>query len=62
VRAAICANLAHFGIALDAPANNHNALLINRPTTPVSVWVIPTNEEAMIAQHTPTLLTQQGAK
>ncbi len=62
VRAAICANLAHFGITLDAEANNHNTPLISRPTTPGSGWVIPTNEEAMIAQHTTTLLIPESAK
>jgi acetate kinase len=59
VRAAICAKLAHFGIAIDDTANDQNALLISHPTAPVSVWVIPTNEEAMIAEHTITLLSQQ---
>ncbi|MGC8532412.1 MAG: acetate/propionate family kinase [Acidiphilium sp.] len=60
VRAGICANLAHFGITLDDTANNQNALLVSRPTTPVAVYVIPTDEEAMIAEHSLTLLANQA--
>ncbi len=52
VRALLCEKLAFMGIKLDAAANAANALRISTPDSAVSVWVIPTNEERMIAQHT----------
>ena len=51
VRAALCSNLAWLGIKLDEQANR-----ISAPDSAVSVWVIPTNEELMIAQHTLALV------
>ena len=43
------------GIALDGSANSRHAPLISLPeTTPV--YVVPTDEELMIAQHTLSLL------
>jgi acetate kinase len=48
------------GIEIDAPANNVTASRISTAQSKVSVWVIPTNEELMIAQHTGTLLGLQS--
>ena len=56
VRAALCAKLAGLGIALDATANAGGGPLLSTPDSRVSVWVIPTNEELMIAQHTLALI------
>ena len=56
VRAALCAKLAWLGIKLDSPANDANGPRISTADSPVSVWVIPTNEELMIAQHTHALI------
>jgi acetate kinase len=56
VRAALCAKLAWLGIKLDATANAANGPRISTADSPVSVWVIPTNEELMIAQHTHALI------
>jgi acetate kinase len=56
VRAALCARLAWLGIKLDATANAANGPRISTADSPVSVWVIPTNEELMIAQHTHALI------
>jgi acetate kinase len=56
VRAALCAKLAGLGIALDATANAAGGPLLSTPDSRVSVWVIPTNEELMIAQHTLALI------
>jgi acetate kinase len=55
VRARIAERLGWLGIALDSVENSRHALRISRPeTTPV--YVVPTDEELMIAQHTLSLL------
>ena len=56
VRAALCANMAWLGVRLDEQANETNGPRISAPGSGVSVWVIPTNEELMIAQHTLSLV------
>ena len=58
VRAALCGKLAWLGVKLDEPANAANGPRISTPDSRVSVWVIPTNEELMIAQHTLALVTR----
>lgn len=58
VREQICQQSAWLGIELDTTANSQNANKISSATSSVSVWVIPTNEEKMIAQHTYDLLTE----
>jgi acetate kinase len=55
VRAALCRKLAWLGVRLDEQANAVHGPRISSPESAVSVWVIPTNEELMIAQHTLTL-------
>jgi acetate kinase len=52
VRAALCRNLAWLGVRLDEQANAAHGPRISTHESAVSVWVIPTNEELMIAQHT----------
>lgn len=52
VRAKVCEQLAWLGVALDSAANEKNGPRITTADSRVSVWVIPTNEELMIAQHT----------
>jgi acetate kinase len=52
VRARVCENAAWLGIRLDAVANVGGRPRISTADSPVSVWVIPTNEELMIARHT----------
>ena len=56
VRAALCRNLAWLGVKLDEQANASNGPRISAADSAVSVWVIPTNEELMIAQHTLALV------
>jgi len=56
VRAAVCAKLAWLGVTLDPVANAASDARISTPNSGVSVWVIPTNEELMIAQHTLALV------
>ncbi len=52
VRARICRDSAWLGVKISEPANQENALQISTDSSKVSVWVIPTDEEQMIAQHT----------
>lgn len=56
VRAALCRRLESLGVKLDEAANASGGPRISTPDSRVSVWVIPTNEELMIAQHTLTLV------
>jgi acetate kinase len=56
VRERICEGSAWLGIQLDQRANGSNGTRITVETSRVSAWVIPTNEELMIAQHTGSLL------
>ena len=55
IRAAICANLEQFGIALDPAANEASSRVlrdISTTNSPVRVLVVPTNEELEIARQT----------
>jgi acetate kinase len=56
IRRRICAASAWLGIELDADANAGRETRISRPGSRVSAWVIPTNEELMIARHTGVVL------
>jgi acetate kinase len=56
LRAALCGKLASFGVKLDGPANNAGGPRISDADSGVSVWVIPTDEESTIAQHTLALI------
>jgi acetate kinase len=56
VRRRICEALAWLGLRLESRANVSNATVISGAQSPVSVLVIPTNEELMIARHTGRLL------
>ncbi|MFC3068461.1 acetate/propionate family kinase [Phenylobacterium soli] len=52
VRAAICERLAWLGVQLDSAANRRGDTQISTPGSGVAVWVLPTDEEQMIALHT----------
>lgn len=56
VRRRICDLAGWAGIKLNAQANTDNALCISDMDSKVSVWVVPTREELMIARHTQRLL------
>jgi acetate kinase len=56
IRQRICESCAWLGVELDATANSRNGPRISSPSSKVSAWVIPTNEELMIARHTGMLL------
>jgi acetate kinase len=55
VRAQIAAGLAWLGLRLDARANAANETLISAPDSAIEVFVIPTDEERVIARHTRAL-------
>ena len=56
-RAAICEYLGFMGVKIDPEKNNTRGkeALISTPDSKLTVWVIPTNEELMIAQDTAAL-------
>jgi acetate kinase len=56
IRKRICAACAWLGIELDDALNSCKIGRISSAESKVSVWVIPTNEELMIARHTGALL------
>jgi len=56
IRKRICAASAWLGVKLDGRANAKGGPRISAPRSRVSVWVIPTNEELMIARHTASAL------
>jgi acetate kinase len=56
VRAMICRMCAWLGVQLDEAANEGNCPCISTAGSRVQAWVIPTNEELMIARHTRALL------
>ena len=57
-RAAVCSYLEFMGVKLDPEKNNVRGkeTLISTPDSKVQVWVVPTNEELMIAQDTAELV------
>jgi acetate kinase len=56
IRRRIAQASAWLGIEFDEDANAHAGPRISKPGSKVSAWVIPTNEELMIARHTGLLL------
>jgi acetate kinase len=56
IRQRICKSSAWLGIEVDEAANIEHRSRISTSRSHVSVWVIPTNEELMIARHTGSLL------
>ena len=52
VRARVCRDAAWLGLELDEAANAAGEARISGAASSVSAWVIPTNEELMIARHT----------
>jgi acetate kinase len=52
VRERVCRAAAWLGVSLDAGANVQHGPRISDAQSAVDVWVIPTNEELMIARHT----------
>jgi acetate kinase len=61
IRARIAENLAWLGAELDPAANEAGATLISTPSSRVALYVVPTDEELMIARHTLALLKTRAA-
>ncbi len=57
IRASVCEGAAWLGVHLDREANARGGPRISADDSAVSAWVIPTNEELMIAEHTRTLVS-----
>jgi acetate kinase len=56
LRARICRRAAWLGLRLDDAANRGGGPRISTPDSAVAAWVIPTDEEMVIARHTMTLV------
>jgi len=61
LRARMAEKLAWLGIVLDASANQSQKSLISSADSRVPLYVVPTNEELMIAQHTLQLLSARSS-
>jgi len=63
MRARLAEKLAWFGVALDPAANASGATAIAKTDSRVGLYIVPTDEELMIARHTlEALKSQSGAK
>jgi acetate kinase len=62
LRARVAAKLSWLGVKLDDAANGGGKQLISAPGSAVAVYVIPTNEELMIARHTLALVRRPQAR
>jgi len=56
VRARVCRDLAWLGLEFDESANGKGGPLLTRPGSKTAVYVVPTDEELVIARHTARLL------
>ena len=60
VREEICRELSFLGIRLDPGCNERSEPVITADGSPVSVRVIPTDEERVVARHTAKLIFAAG--
>jgi acetate kinase len=56
IRERVCRQAAWLGVELDAKANAVHGPRLSTASSRVAAWVIPTNEELMIARHTRAVL------
>jgi acetate kinase len=56
IRGRVCQGASWLGVALDADANAAGGPRISKANSPISAWVVPTDENLMIARHTRRLL------
>jgi acetate kinase len=61
IREAVARRLSWLGLELSREANTNGELLISNKQSRVGCYVIPTNEELMIAQHTLGILREGEA-
>lgn len=62
IREYVCRDADWLGVELDATANEAGGPRISTHNSRIAAWVLPTNEELMIAQHTLRLLRTSAAK
>ena len=60
IRERVCQGAAWLGIEIDPDANRQNKRRISMPDRTPSVWVIPTDEEGVIAAHTNEIVCTMG--
>ncbi len=60
IREAVCRDASWLGVVLDPAANAAGGPRISAASSRVSAWVLPTNEELMIARHTRRLIPASG--
>jgi acetate kinase len=58
IRARVCRDAAWLGVELDEAANETGGPRLSTEESRVTAWVVPTNEELMIARHTRRLLRE----
>ena len=56
IRAKVCQDLQWLGVQFDETANRSGGPKISSDSSAVSVWVIPTDEDLMIARHTSNVI------
>jgi len=56
IRARLCQEASWLGLRLDTAANDRGGPCITTADSPVAAWVVPANEELMIAMHARALL------
>jgi acetate kinase len=59
IRERVCRDAGWLGLTLDAAANATGGPRISAPDSRVAAWVIPTDEELMIARHTRRVLERE---
>ena len=62
IRRRICQGSSWLGLTLDPVANEKHGPRISAAGSRVAAWVIPTNEELMIARHAGALLRISGLR
>ena len=61
IRSCVCADAAWLGVDLDQRANSAGSAMISRAGSRTSAWVIPTDEDLMIALHAWKLLNAESS-
>jgi acetate kinase len=62
IRARVCRDAQWLGLGLDEPANAAGGPRISLPGSTVSAWVVPTDENLVVARHTRRLLDYQTSR
>ena len=62
IRARVADRLAWLGAALDPAANAEPRALLSKSDSRVALWLVPTDEELMIARHTISVLAGRSTR